>query len=173
MFFKRKVLSEVTFYDWVSRLAAALEESFIEVSKSDKEDSFENVIRVFRTRTRNTLAIVSSVEVRVDVRGVYIINEFTKERIYLVTFCNGKILELPLDEELKQIECRDYIADLLNDTYNHHLAKLEDQEARLIREQKDVAKKKARIADLLTPLHLHDKVSEPSKTEEPETYITE
>jgi hypothetical protein len=173
MFFKRKVLSEVTFYDWVSRLAAALEESFIEVSKSDKEDSFENVIRVFRTRTRDTLAMISSVEVRVDVRGVYIINEFTKERIYLVTFCNGKILELPLDEELKQIECRDYIADLLNDTYNHHLAKLEDQEARLIREQKDVVKKKARIANLLTPLNLHDKVSKPAKTEEPETYETE
>jgi vacuolar-type H+-ATPase subunit I/STV1 len=173
MFFKRKALSEVTFYDWVSRLTAALEESFIEVSKSNKEDSFENVIRVFRTRTRSTLSMISGIEVRVDVNGVYTVNDFTREKMYLVTFCNGKVLELPLDEELKQVGCREYIVNLLTDTYHHHLAKLEDQEARLIREQRDVMKKKARIADLLIPLHPHDKTFKPVEIEEPNTYITE
>lgn len=173
MFFKRKALSEVTFYDWVSRLTAALEESFVEVSKSNKEDSFENVIRVFRTRTRSTLAMISGIEVRVDVRGVYTVNEFTKERIYLITFCDGRVLELPLEEELKQVGCREYVVGLLTDTYHHHLAKLEDQEARLTREQRDVMKKKARIADLLIPLHPHDKTSKPVRKEEPETYETE
>lgn len=148
MFFKRKTLSEVTFYDWVSRLVSALDESFEEVRKSRREDTFENVIRVFRTRTRSTLSMISGIEVKVDVRGVYTVNEFTNERIYLVTFCNGQVVELPLDENLKNVGCREYIIDLLSSTYLHHLAKLEDQEARLAREQREVIKKKARIADL-------------------------
>lgn len=152
MFFKRKAVSEVTFYDWVSRLTAALDESFVEVDKSNRENSFENVIRVFRTKTKGTLALISGIDVRVDTKGVYTTNDFTKDRIYLVSFCNGKVVELPLDESLKDVGCREYIVDLLRSTYFHHLAKLEDQEARLIREQRDVMKKKARIADLLVPL---------------------
>jgi hypothetical protein len=178
MFFKKKANPNVSFYDFVTRLNASLDESVVAVNESRKENTFENVIRVFRTKTRSTLDLVSGIEVKVDIHGVYTINQFTNERIYLVTFCNGKIVEIPLDESLKSIDVREYVVNLLVSHYSHLLAKLEDQENRLIREQRDVMTKKERLQCLIDPFLPQPtttkrvtKIVEESK--EPETYETE
>jgi hypothetical protein len=149
MFFKKKVLTVVSFYDWVARLSSALEDSIIQVNLSEKEDSFENVIRVFRTKTRNVLSLISGVEVKVDIRGVYILDEFTHEKIYILSFCNGKILELPLDESLTLVSCQDYVVGTLKGKYNHYIAKLEDQKKRLQRESLDAESKIERLKSYL------------------------
>jgi hypothetical protein len=188
MFFKRKPVSQVSFYDWVARLSSALDASVQAVQDSTKEDTFENVIRVFRTKTRDTLALITGIEVRVDVKGVYTLNGFTNEKIYLLSFCNGVIIEEHSDESLKKVSARDFIVELLLQKYNHHLAKLNDQEARLIREQKEVMIKKEKLECLIEyffPLQpstkkqtiIVDKVegmlTSEKPSEEPDTYTTE
>jgi hypothetical protein len=150
MLFKKKVIAKVSYYDWVSRLNSSLKDSIQHVYLSDKEDSFENIVRVFRSKTRSTLSLVKKAEVKVDVHGVYVLNHFNSDKIYLLSFCNNEIVNLPTDESLTHIGCEEHIVNVLEETYSHHISKLKDQQRRLEKELQEVTLKQERLTDLIS-----------------------
>jgi hypothetical protein len=150
MLFKKKVISKVSYYDWVSRLNSSLKDSVQHVYLSDREDSFENIVRVFRSKTKSTLSLIKKADVKVDIHGVYVLNHFNNDKIYLLSFCNNKITNVPTDESLTHIGCEEYIVNVLEETYTHHIAKLKDQQRRLEKELQEVTLKQERLTDLIS-----------------------
>jgi len=148
--FKKRKPCNMTFADWVSRLAILLEDSYKEVKLSTKEDSFENVLRAFRIKSKKLFKSVKNTVVRVDNSGVFITNYFNEEKIYIVNFdANGAILGLPLAEEYESVGFNDYIDGVLINNYKHLLAKLENQEKRLKAELSALSVKRNEISFLL------------------------
>lgn len=131
-------LNSLSFTDWVNRINDALTNSYEEVRKSDKEDTFENVLEAFKKNSFNLLNGIDGVDVFVDIYGVFLYNEFSDKKVYLLSFNkDGRFANLPTDESFTRVTAKKHLSKILVEEYNHQLRKLSNTQARLASEMKE------------------------------------
>jgi hypothetical protein len=149
-FFKAPKLEGLSFLDWVNRVVITLRDSKSEVERSNKEDTFENILSVFAVKGHDLLNGFSTVKLHVNKHGIFALNKYTKEEVYVLNFnTKGKIAGLPIDQDFARVGANNHILKLLVSSYDHRLAKLESQRKRLEEELYQVERGKLEVMGYL------------------------
>jgi hypothetical protein len=139
-------LNNVSFTDWVNRVSDVLKTSYLEVEESNKEDSFENVLEAFKENSSNLLRGIDGVEIFVDIYGVFLFNEYSDKKIYVLSFDkNGHFSGLPTDHKFTRVTAKKHLSEILIKDYKHTLSKIVSKEIRLNGELSDLSEEKILI----------------------------
>ena len=166
-------LNSLSFTDWVNRINDTLTNSYAEVEKSSREDTFENVLEAFKKNSANLLNGIDGVDVFVDIYGVFLYNEFSDKKVYVLSFDkNGRFTNLPTEASFTRITAKKHLTGILTREYRHHLSKLESRESRLKAELSEVSELKKLIEKKISKVGVKsDEESGPYKFDTLETFI--
>jgi hypothetical protein len=148
-FFKKPKLTSLSFYDWANRAAVILRESVQEVSDSEVEDTIENVLKVFSKKASSLLNDVEGLVMHVNPRGIYVVNQFNKNEIYILNIGSTWEIKVPLHSDFEEVSIYNHVAGLLTDSYRTILSKLQNKKSRLISEiEAEIARKTSLIESI-------------------------
>jgi hypothetical protein len=137
--FRAPRLDGLSFLDWANRVVITLRDSKAEVEESKMEDTFDNILEVFRVKSYQLLSSFQNIPLHVDKHGIYAINRQTEEKVYVLQFnTHGKVMGLPLNNDFSKVSAHNHISGLLIQSYKHRLGKFHNQQERLEEELKDV-----------------------------------
>jgi hypothetical protein len=148
-FFKKPKLTSLSFYDWANRAAVLLEESVAEVANSEVEDTIENVLKVFYKKAYSLLNDVEGLVMHVNPRGIYVVNQFNKNEIYILNINSTWEIKVPLHSDFENVSIYNHVAGLLTDSYRTILSKLQNKKSRLTDEiEAEIIRKKELIEQI-------------------------
>jgi hypothetical protein len=130
--FRAPKLDGLSFLDWTNRIVITLRDSKAEVEASKSEDTFDNVLKVFRVKAYDLLRSFNGIPLQVNEHGIFSLNKFTLEEVYILKFNTyNKVAGLPVSQDLSRISAYNHVSGLMLESYKHRLGKLHSTQQRL------------------------------------------
>jgi len=167
-------LNSLSFTDWVNRVNDSLINSYSEVEASKREDSFENVLDVFKRRSFDLLNAIDGIELFVDIYGVFLYNDYSDKKVYVLSFDkNGRFTNLPTEPRFTSVTVRKHLVSVLTKEYEHYFSKLADRHARLTSEIKETEELMVLVERKISKIGVRDtaQATEPKNFDTLETFV--